>query len=229
MNAKNELLKHIKDENVLCWHIWVGDEWSDEKLVDSILMVGYTPEDMERELSKLDFDYDNGYGSQELFGIVLLEGGAWLERGEYDGREWWTRKSTPRLSECGQPQEEKKPLDVVGFVLPTPEFARMARGGQYNGYIAVNRSAITEEMSYDDWFSQMDCAMHGGCTLDTFSGESFSDIDDITYVKGTPPMGKWSEYMVFGFDTLHAGDTWEYWTLERVTEEVREIINNLNK
>lgn len=100
MNAKNELLKHIKDENVLCWHIWVGDEWSDEKLVDSILKVGYTPEDMERELSKLDFNYDNGYGSQELFGIVLLEGGAWLERGEYDGREWWSFKSTPRLDEC---------------------------------------------------------------------------------------------------------------------------------
>jgi hypothetical protein len=108
MNAREELLQNIKDEKVLCWHIWADKshyDWEKKEVVvdlgvDSILKVGYTPEDMERELSKLDFDYDDGFGGQELFGIVLLEGGAWMERGEYDGSEWWSFKSTPRLDEC---------------------------------------------------------------------------------------------------------------------------------
>lgn len=108
MNAREELLECIENENVLCWHIWAKRDHYDFKArelvvdldVDSILKVGYTPEEMEAELNKLDFEYDDGYGCPTLFGVVLLEGGAWLERGEYDGSEWWERKSTPKLEEC---------------------------------------------------------------------------------------------------------------------------------
>ena len=49
------------------------------------------------DLDKLDFDYDDGYGIQELFGIVWFKDGSWLERGEYDGSEWWTYKFTPEI------------------------------------------------------------------------------------------------------------------------------------
>lgn len=45
----------------------------------------------------LNFDYDSGYGSQYLFGFVLLSGGEWLERRQYDGLEWWEKKSRPSL------------------------------------------------------------------------------------------------------------------------------------
>jgi hypothetical protein len=36
--------------------------------------------------------YDSGYGSQEVSSdlVVVFDDGAWLERGEYDGSEWWS-------------------------------------------------------------------------------------------------------------------------------------------
>ena len=39
--------------------------------------------------------YDNSYGTQELFGIIWINNGNWLERHEYDGSEWWEYKSPP--------------------------------------------------------------------------------------------------------------------------------------
>jgi hypothetical protein len=60
-------------------------------------MHNYTPEEFEEFMSKLDFDYDDGYGMQYLDGVVWLENGTWLERGEYDGSEWWYLKSTPKI------------------------------------------------------------------------------------------------------------------------------------
>lgn len=45
----------------------------------------------------LDFEYDDGYGSQELFGIVWMKDGSWFERHEYDGAEGWEYKKTPPL------------------------------------------------------------------------------------------------------------------------------------
>lgn len=41
-------------------------------------------------------DYYGGYGSQRVAtDIMLVGGGWWLERGEYDGMEWWEYKSIP--------------------------------------------------------------------------------------------------------------------------------------
>ena len=40
-------------------------------------------------------EYDNGYGGQELFGIIWYVDGTWSERGEYDGSEWWRHQSCP--------------------------------------------------------------------------------------------------------------------------------------
>ena len=40
-------------------------------------------------------DYDEGYGSQELFGTIVFKDNTWLERGEYDGSEWWERHELP--------------------------------------------------------------------------------------------------------------------------------------
>lgn len=50
-------------------------------------------------IDDLDFTYDNGYGGQELFGIVYFNDGTWLERGEYDGSEWWEHITTPTLEQ----------------------------------------------------------------------------------------------------------------------------------
>lgn len=40
-------------------------------------------------------DYDEGYGSQELFGIIVFKDGSWMDRYEYDGSEHWVHNSCP--------------------------------------------------------------------------------------------------------------------------------------
>jgi hypothetical protein len=45
-----------------------------------------------------DVEYDSGYGSSQVAQDLLIVGnGWWLERGEYDGSEWWSYKETPRM------------------------------------------------------------------------------------------------------------------------------------
>ena len=51
-----------------------------------------------------NLEYDNGYGTQELFGVVVFNDGTWLSRWEYDGSEGWTRNVIP---------EEKDFLDLI--------------------------------------------------------------------------------------------------------------------
>ena len=41
--------------------------------------------------------YDNGHGGQELFGMIWIKNGDWIERGEYDGSEWWEYKTCPEV------------------------------------------------------------------------------------------------------------------------------------
>lgn len=42
-------------------------------------------------------NYDSGYGSQEWFGWISFTDGTWIERGEYDGSEWWEVREQPSL------------------------------------------------------------------------------------------------------------------------------------
>jgi hypothetical protein len=44
-----------------------------------------------------DFDYDNGWGCAEIPEelVVVFTDRTWLERGEYDGSEWWEYKRPP--------------------------------------------------------------------------------------------------------------------------------------
>ena len=48
-----------------------------------------------KDLTPLNIEYDDGYGGQELYGTIVFNDGTWLERGEYDGSEWWAYKNTP--------------------------------------------------------------------------------------------------------------------------------------
>ena len=97
-------------------------------------------------------------------------------------------------------------MKTFGFLMPTPEFAKICGGGQYNGYVAISRAYLTEGQDYQHWLDDMDGVMHGGCTLDVFSGECFKNRE---IVPVTDIDTNWSEYMVFGFDTMHLGDTWD--------------------
>lgn len=61
------------------------------------LSVGHTQEEFDSFMNELDFMYDSSYGGQELHGTIWLQDGTWMERGEYDGKEWWHRVSMPKI------------------------------------------------------------------------------------------------------------------------------------
>ena len=42
-----------------------------------------------------EIDYKPGFGRQELYGEILTNRNSWIERGEYDGSEWWEYKTIP--------------------------------------------------------------------------------------------------------------------------------------
>jgi hypothetical protein len=102
-NAKEELLSTLEraKSSIKCATLTVGREYWEEATKNIInLKEGYSKKEYEEFLNRLDFEYDNGYGGQELYGIVwLMEENTWLERGEYDGSEWWEYNKCPKIPE----------------------------------------------------------------------------------------------------------------------------------
>ncbi len=95
-NAKKEFLRHIKERKVLCASISYKDCWDHESdFKDFNLIVNHTEEQYNAFIESLDFEYDAGYGGQELFGTIWYKDGTWSDRGEYDGSEWWNYHECP--------------------------------------------------------------------------------------------------------------------------------------
>ena len=99
MNAKEEFLGHIKDRKILCADMAHQDCWHNGPSADFKLPVGYTQKQYDEFLDSLDFQYDKGYGGQELFGTIWYTDGTWSDRGEYDGSEWWSYQKCPNIPE----------------------------------------------------------------------------------------------------------------------------------
>lgn len=97
MNAKQELLSIVRDKKIIAARIDYSPNWYETTTL--ILRKGYSEEHLNMFLASLDFQYDDGYGMQYLFGTVWLEDGAWLTRGEYDGSEWWNLHKLPEIPE----------------------------------------------------------------------------------------------------------------------------------
>jgi len=97
-NAKDEFLRHISNREVLCAQIQKGDDYDEEQSVFN-LTTGWTKEDWDSFLSNLDFEYDSGYGGQNLFGTIWYVDGTWSERAEYDGSEWYAHRSCPNITQ----------------------------------------------------------------------------------------------------------------------------------
>lgn len=94
INAKDELLSHIKEHHVEYDVEYVKIVYCPYYGEDKLLIEGTLSE----VLLELDFEYDEGYGSQELFGFIWYNGCTWSERSEYDGSECWQYKKRPDLS-----------------------------------------------------------------------------------------------------------------------------------
>jgi len=107
MNAKSEMIKHVADMVVLCATITHGSEWRDDQ-TNFVLRVGHTQADRDAFFQSLDFEYDSGFGGQELYGNIWYQDGTWSDRGEYDGSEWWQYQSVPKIpEECAADTKEQ--------------------------------------------------------------------------------------------------------------------------
>ena len=98
MNALNELINMCKG----CWksledidYWWVG--WDDE---NQCIFDSDSIEIMKKFLKDNYSNYDDWWGSQELYWEIVFKDKTWLERWEYDWSEWWEYKKCPerRLS-----------------------------------------------------------------------------------------------------------------------------------
>lgn len=98
-NCKDEFLKETNGKKVLCAEItferyyYCGDRLTKE----AILPIGYSDAAMQDFLQTIDYQYDSGYGVQEVYGTIWYADGTWSEREEYDGEEWWEHRSCPQI------------------------------------------------------------------------------------------------------------------------------------
>lgn len=88
MNAKQELFSHVNSvkQPVKFVQIQFGNLRDNKKVFQGTL---------EEVLPNLDFNYDEGYGGQKLYGNIWYTDGTWSTRGEYDGSEWWEYHKCP--------------------------------------------------------------------------------------------------------------------------------------
>jgi len=94
-NAKLELLKIVKNTSgIKCAAIELRGYGANPNI---ILKLTHSEIELASFLNSLDFEYDNGYGGQELYGTVWLKDGTWMTRGEYDGSEWWDHNVLPSI------------------------------------------------------------------------------------------------------------------------------------
>lgn len=96
MTAKEELVWVLNGQNLLCAYITYLPDGLDASL-QLMLPVGYTQEEYEAFLKELDFNYDNGYGFQHLYGTLWCDNGLWFDRHEYDGSECWQMHRYPNV------------------------------------------------------------------------------------------------------------------------------------
>ena len=95
-NAKNEFLLHVKGKYLKCALIEYNSDFYGKGKTYS-LPVNYTDEQYYTFLNSLDFDYDSGYGLQELYGNIWYDDGTWSDRYEYDGAESWDYHNCPPI------------------------------------------------------------------------------------------------------------------------------------
>lgn len=90
-NALEEFLAETKGKRaVKCASITYNDE-------QILLPINYSSNDYAKFYNELNFEYDSGWGSQNLYGTIWMDDGTWFERYEYDGKEKWSYKRCPRI------------------------------------------------------------------------------------------------------------------------------------
>ena len=99
-----------------------------------------------------------------------------------------------------------------------PEFSREC--GYANGYVAIPADHPLYGKSYDE-ACEAGITAHGGLTYSASIVSVLSNFDplDTDWLDGEVP----EDYWVFGFDTMHWGDTLNNWPLEKCIEETNKL------
>lgn len=98
LNAAREFIEHVEDRQIKCAILSCGRSYyADKDTQEYHLTIGFDMEEYTRFIRSINFDYDAGFGGQELYGNIWYTDGTWSERGEYDGSEWWEYKSSPEI------------------------------------------------------------------------------------------------------------------------------------
>ena len=95
LNAKKEFLDIIKNYKLIASEIQYYD--IDGVVYDIKLKPLFSKNDYNDFLESLNHNYDNGYGGQNLYGVIFCEDGAWMQRYEYDGSECWSIYQYPDM------------------------------------------------------------------------------------------------------------------------------------
>lgn len=98
MNALEEFKKAVDIDNVILVYasLSYSDGWDEEESSK------IETTDIKELVSWLDStDYDDDFGTQELFGVIYLRDSkgnpVWLDRWEYDGSEGWNVNTIPEI------------------------------------------------------------------------------------------------------------------------------------
>lgn len=111
----SNLLKETTNKLVECDKTW-----------DDVLWIGGSEFTISIEAFKklANREYNRGYGAQEVATDLKIVGKDWwLERGEYDGSEWWDYKEYPT-----KPLEQKSVNRVIMSSFGWQTLAEMQRG-----------------------------------------------------------------------------------------------------
>lgn len=85
INFKEETLDILEEH---------GKTWDDVKFIQTSEWQVASKFDF---LVHMDFEYDNGFGGARIpLDLIIAGTDWWLERGEYDGSEWWEFKQMPK-------------------------------------------------------------------------------------------------------------------------------------
>lgn len=105
MNARQEFIEHVNralgyigrgEHDVKCASVSYESIFDDETQVAS-LPVDWSEDEFDFFLKKLNFNYNDGFGVQEVYGIIWYTDGSWSTREEYDGSEWWVHNILPDI------------------------------------------------------------------------------------------------------------------------------------
>jgi len=96
-NCKDEFLEAIQGHDLLCAKLIYKKTYHKEPDRIALLFPNFLQNEYNHFLQELDFEYDDGYGFQELFGIIWYKDGTWSERHVYDGAEEWVYKACPEI------------------------------------------------------------------------------------------------------------------------------------